>query len=33
MIIENGRYVYVVSVTLIWKLNMNTIKHERPYRL
>jgi hypothetical protein len=33
MIIENGRCVDVGSVTLIWKLNLNIIKHERPYKL
>ena len=33
MIIDNENYVNVVSITLVKKLNMNTIKHEGPYRV
>jgi hypothetical protein len=33
MIIDSGSYTNVVSVTLVRKLGLNTIKHERPYQL
>jgi hypothetical protein len=33
MIINNKNYVNVMSITLVKKLNMNTIKHEGPYRV
>jgi hypothetical protein len=33
MIIDSGSCVNASSATLIRKLNLNTIKHEKPYRL
>jgi hypothetical protein len=33
MIIDSGSYTNVASVTLVRKLGLNTIKHERPYQL
>jgi len=33
MIINNENYVNVMSIILVKKLNMNTIKHEGPYRV
>jgi hypothetical protein len=33
MIIDSGSCTNVVSVTLVRKLGLNTIKHERPYQL
>jgi len=33
MIINNENYVNVMNITLVKKLNMNTIKHEGPYRV
>ena len=33
MIIDSENYVNVASTTLVRKLNMVTIKHEKPYRL
>lgn len=33
MIIDGGNYAYVVSATLVNKLNLNTTKHLTPYRL
>ena len=33
MIIDSGSCTNVASVTLVRKLGLNTIKHERPYQL
>ena len=33
MIIDSENYVNVVSTTLARKLSLDTIKHEKPYRL
>jgi hypothetical protein len=33
MIIDSGSYTNIASVTLVRKLGLNTIKHERPYQL
>jgi UDP-N-acetylglucosamine:LPS N-acetylglucosamine transferase len=33
MIIGSGNYANVASITLVRKLGLNTIKHERPYQL
>ena len=33
MIIDSGNYVNVASTTLARRLSLDTIKHEKPYRL
>jgi len=33
MIVDSGSCTNVASVTLVRKLGLNTIKHERPYQL
>ena len=33
MIIDSGSRIKVASVTLVRKLGLNTIKHEKPYQL